>query len=163
MLKPLKDIYNKKTKFCDYVFLNNTYKNGIKRYRFYNILNKIKHVEQPSDNNRFNASMYDQAVELHKPYKFSISFENDIVDGYIGEKIINSFLAGCIPIYDGTPDIYKYFNKDAFINARDFNTLEDLANYVIKVDNDDKLYNSYINKSPTNIENLIQLFSLDCK
>ena len=32
MLQPLKDIYNKKNKFCDYMFKNKTYRNGVKRY-----------------------------------------------------------------------------------------------------------------------------------
>ena len=67
--------------------------------------------------------------------------------------IINSFLAGCIPIYDGTDDIYKYFNKGSFINAKDFESLEKLAEYVVKVDSDKKLYNQYINTEPTTIEN----------
>ncbi len=160
LLKPLKNIYNQENKkhFCDYMFRNKTYRNGVKRYKFYNILNKKKPVNNVTDGKRMSISMYTEAVHCHQPYRFSIAFENDIVDNYVSEKIINSFLAGCIPIYDGTDDIYKYFNKDSFINAKDFDTLEDLANYVIKVDNDKELYNKYINTSPTTIEKLQKLF-----
>ena len=102
--------------------------------------------------------MYDDVVQLHKPYRFSIAFENNIVDGYITEKIINSFLAGCIPIYDGTDDIYKYFNRKSFINATDFDSIEKLAEYVIKVDNDPELYNKYVQEIPTTHAQLQQLF-----
>lgn len=161
LLKPLKDIYSKKSKFCDFVFTNKTYRNGVKRWNFFNILNNLKKVEQPRDNSRFSGNMFNDAVELHKPYKFSIAFENDIVDGWITEKIINSFLAGCIPIYDGTDDVYKYFNKNSFINAKDFESLEKLAEYVVEVDNNPELYQSYIENSPTNIEKLQNLFWWD--
>lgn len=158
LLKPLKEINNNKSKFCDYVFTNKTYKNGIKRYKFFQTLNKLKSVEHPKDDNRFSISMYDDVVQLHKPYRFSIAFENNIVDGYITEKIINSFLAGCIPIYDGTDDIYKYFNRKSFINATDFDSIEKLAEYVIKVDNDPELYNKYVQEIPTTHAQLQQLF-----
>ena len=160
LLKPLKDIYNQENKkfFCDYLFTNKTYRNGVKRYKFYNILNKKKSVNNSNNGKRMSLNMYTDAVHCHRPYRFSIAFENDIVDNYVTEKIIGSFLAGCIPIYDGTDYIYKYFNKDSFINAKDFDTLEDLANYVIKVDNDKELYNKYINASPTTMEKLQKLF-----
>jgi len=155
LLKPLKNICKqKKNKFCDYIFLNKNYRNGKKRYEFFQILNKLKNVNNFKTKYRFEVGMYHKVVKDHEPYRFSIAFENDHADGWVTEKIFNSFLAGCIPIYDGTDDIYKYFNKDSFINAKDFESLEKLAEYVIKVDNDETLYNEYINKSPTNIEKL---------
>ena len=160
LLKPIRDIYDQKNKkyFCDYLFRNKNYRNGIKRYNFYKILNSKKKVNNITNNKRFSLDMFNDAVKQHKPYRFSIAFENDIVDGWVTEKIINSFLAGCIPIYDGTDDVYKYFNKESFINAKDFNSLHELANYVIKVNNDTNLYNKYINSSPTTIEKLQSLF-----
>tara|TARA_Y100000591_G_C21811561_1_gene688230 strand:+ start:1074 stop:1478 length:405 start_codon:yes stop_codon:yes gene_type:complete len=130
----------------------------VKRWKFFNILNNLKKVERPMDNSRYSSNMFNDVVELHKDYKFSIAFENDIVDGWVTEKIINSFLAGCIPIYDGTSDIYKYFNKRAFINAKDFNSLEELAMYVIKVDETPELYNEYIKESPSTTDQLKKLF-----
>jgi len=158
LLKSLKDINSEKSKFCNFVFTNKEYRNGVKRWNFFNILNNLKKVERPKDNSRYTENMFNDAVELHKPYRFSIAFENDIVDGWITEKIINSFLAGCIPIYDGTDDIYKYFNKGSFINAKDFESLEKLAEYVVKVDSNENLYNQYINTTPTTIEKLKKMF-----
>ena len=143
------------------MFINKTYRNGKKRWDFFNILNNLMNVEQPKDNKRYTSNMFNNAVELHKPYRFSIAFENDIVDGWVTEKIINSFLAGCIPIYDGTDDIYKYFNKNSFINAKDFESLEELAEYVVCVDLNPKIYNSYVKNSPTDIQKLQKLFWWD--
>lgn len=161
LLRPLKDIYNKKTKFCDFMFRNRTYKNAVKRYNFYKILNKEKMTDDIQNDKRFSLEMYNDAVIQHRPYRFSIAFENDIVDGYVTEKIVNSFLAGCIPIYDGTEDVYKYFNKESFINARDFSSLKELVNYVIKVDNTPELYNKYINACPLDEDKLKKLFWWD--
>jgi len=48
-------------------------------------------------------------------YRFCLVMENSKVDGYITEKILNAFLAGCIPIYYGTNEIFRIFNRDAFI------------------------------------------------
>ena len=44
------------------------------------------------------------------------------------------------------------------INAADFNSLEDLSNYVIKGDDDDTLYNQYIDQAPTTKRKLKKLF-----
>jgi hypothetical protein len=41
--------------------------------------------------------------------------ENRQANGYITEKILNAFLAGCVPIYYGTTEIFDIFNKRAFI------------------------------------------------
>lgn len=37
------------------------------------------------------------------------------VEGYISEKLLNGFLAGCVPIYWGTMEVFDVFNPDAFV------------------------------------------------
>lgn len=56
-----------------------------------------------------------QNVEKMKAYKFALVMENDNVDGYVSEKIADAFMAGTIPIYYGTRDIFNIFNKNAFV------------------------------------------------
>jgi hypothetical protein len=34
---------------------------------------------------------------------------------YITEKILNAFLAGCLPIYFGTDEVFNVFNENAFV------------------------------------------------
>jgi hypothetical protein len=50
-----------------------------------------------------------------QPYRFALVMENKKATGYITEKILNAFLAGCIPIYYGTTEIFDIFNKNSFI------------------------------------------------
>lgn len=160
LLRPLKELCSpeRKSKFCDYMFFNRTYRNGVRRYAFYQLLDAKRAVEHVRTDQRFTRNMFSDAVEQHRPYRFSIAFENDVVDGWVTEKIVNSFLAGSIPIYEGTEDVYKYFNRDAFIDARDFDTLDDLADYVMRVDDDAELYQKYIDAAPTSMEKLRALF-----
>lgn len=47
------------------------------------------------------------------PYKYHIAIENCSVNDYWTEKISDSFLAGCYPIYHGCSNIDKYFNKNS--------------------------------------------------
>ena len=41
--------------------------------------------------------------------------ENSKTQNYMSEKIIMAFLAGCIPIYYGSEQIFDVFNKEAFV------------------------------------------------
>ena len=47
--------------------------------------------------------------------RFVLTMENTKVSGYITEKIVNGFLAGSVPIYWGTLEVFKLFNKKAFV------------------------------------------------
>ena len=48
-------------------------------------------------------------------YRFSLCMENKNVAGYITEKLLMAFLAGTIPVYYGTEEVFDIFNRDAFI------------------------------------------------
>lgn len=47
------------------------------------------------------------------PYKYHIAIENCSVNNYWTEKISDSFLAGCYPIYYGCSNIDKYFDQNS--------------------------------------------------
>lgn len=49
-------------------------------------------------------------------HKFSIAIENQYVNDYFTEKIMDCYLAYTIPIYYGCPNIDKYFPKGSYIN-----------------------------------------------
>ena len=87
--------------------------------------------------------------------KFFICFENRLSskqdpDGlrYINNKILSAFTAGSIPIYSGYREIAELFNPDAFINADDFATRQELIEYIKKVDNSPELTAAYQNAPP---------------
>jgi hypothetical protein len=55
-------------------------------------------------------------------------------------------IARCIPIYLGSSNVNEYFNPRSFINVNNFNSFQDCIDYVLKVDNEQELYNSIINE-----------------
>ena len=62
--------------------------------------------------------------------KFVLCFENNLFPGYITEKLLDAYLCGAVPLYWGDLGNEPHINRKAFINAKDFDTLEDFAHYV---------------------------------
>lgn len=57
-------------------------------------------------------------IEMIKQYVYNLCPENSIRSGYITEKIVESCLAGCVPIYDGGDlESYTPFNMDRVVYA----------------------------------------------
>lgn len=66
-------------------------------------------------------------------YKFSLCFENCVFPGYITEKIFDSLLSGCIPVYFGAPDIKDFVPADLFVDYTKFRNLSELEEYLIEM------------------------------
>ena len=64
-------------------------------------------------------------IEGLADYQFSIVIENGMHDNYFTEKILDCFLTGVIPIYNGCPNIEEFFNPKGFLI---FNSEEELIN-----------------------------------
>jgi hypothetical protein len=105
-----------------------------------------ENFEGDRDTYNNNETYNDLAVIKYSKYKFVLALENGIVDGYITEKLLNPLLASSIPIYAGPNDAFEIINKKRVIYIYDFTDYYDLLDYIIKVDNDDTLYNSIINE-----------------
>ena len=81
-------------------------------------------------------------------YKFIICFENTSNEyGAITEKIFDCFAAGCVPIYWGAPNIETYIPKGCFIDFRNFDTYDDLYNFLNMMDG--VTYGQYIDSIKT--------------
>jgi alpha(1,3/1,4) fucosyltransferase len=134
---------NKTTnQFCCFVYSHNVKQ----RNAFVHNLNKYKRVDCGGNCiNNIGHKIKDK-IEFQKIYKFCIAYENCSSSGYITEKIFDAYASNCIPIYYGTETVTQDFNPETFINGHDFDNEEDLINYVIKVDTDENLYNSFMNK-----------------
>lgn len=78
-----------------------------------------------------------------KDYLFSISMENTIKRGYITEKIIKSFQAGCIPIYWGDSIVNEFFNSNAFININKYQSLSYVSEFVENIIKDPHKLHKY--------------------
>ena len=141
------NIKHLKTKFC--VFIHRNPNNNVRNAVFHELckykkvdsagplFNNIGHVISPD---------YDAKLDFIKDYKFVLSFENSPHPGYVTEKIMDGFYVNSVPIYWGSSTVDIDFNEASFINAGNFDSMESFINYVIKIDNDDTLYNNIISQ-----------------
>lgn len=78
-------------------------------------------------------------------YRFSICFENARdIPGYVTEKIFDSIMAGCIPIYWGAPDIKNFVPEDCFIDFTAFRNYEELYAYMVGIS--DNEFQGYLDR-----------------
>ena len=64
----------------------------------------------------FDGGDFVDTTTIYAPYKFSIVVENYIDDNWFTEKICNCFANKTIPLYIGSPKIYKFFNPDGILS-----------------------------------------------
>ena len=77
---------------------------------------------------------------LQKKCKFTLCGESLMNEGFITEKIFDAFLADTIPIYYGSSTISDIINKNAYIDIRNYDNLEDVVERIIELDKDDNKY-----------------------
>ena len=77
-----------------------------------------------------------EKLRLQENYRFSVAFEHLESPGYTTEKLVESFLAGSVPIYWGDPLVHLDFNPAAFLNLADYPSMDDLAEAVMKLEVD---------------------------
>ena len=145
----------KREKFCAAVFGHEKNEDHF-REKFVNELSKYKKVDMGGEiNNTVGYNVTDN-IKFFKEYKFSIAFEKNSGDGYATGHIINSFLAGTIPIYYGDYFIDEYINPDTYILVRNDIDLQDKIEYIKEVDKDDKLYLEFFSKDILLDENIVE-------
>lgn len=136
-----------KTDFCNFV-----YSNGKARLRI-RFMHRLARYQPVRSGGRFMNNVGGAVADkraFQQTHKFSIAFENESYPGYCTEKIVDAFAARTVPIYFGDPDVTRDFNPSAFINGHDFKSLDDLADYVREVDQNDALYRQYLSSPPIN-------------
>jgi hypothetical protein len=105
-----------------------------------NEISKYKMIDHGGKYNNNVGGRVINKIKFLSQYKFSIAMENSEADGYLSEKILDSFLAGTIPIYFGDYMMDEFINPKSFILIRNRNDLKEKIEYIKKIDNDDKLY-----------------------
>src|SRR5690606_35886534 len=90
-------------------------------------------------NNKYkNIDYYGKGANNHieykltglKDYMYSIVIENEILDDYFTEKIIDCFMTGTVPIYYGTKNIGKYFDINGIIQFTKSEELDVILNKI---------------------------------
>ena len=145
----------KREKFCAAVFGHEKNEDHF-REKFVNELSKYKKVDMGGEINNTIGYNVTDTIKFFKEYKFSIAFEKNSGDGYATGHIINSFLAGTIPIYYGDYFIDEYINPDTYILVRNDIDLQDKIEYIKEVDKDDKLYLEFFSKDILLDENIVE-------
>ncbi len=145
-------------KFCNFISSNGYRGDGaILRKFFFLKLSEYKHIDSPGKvlNNiqnviePFAGSWRYSKLSFISNYKFTIAFENHMLDGYTTEKLFDPLSRGSIPIYWGNPTITKYVNKDCFINCEDYDyDFEKVIRRIIQIDNDLDAYMRMLTTSP---------------
>ncbi len=79
-------------------------------------------------------------LELQKKCRFTLCAESVAHEGFVTEKIYEAFLADTIPIYYGSSTVSQIFNRNAYIDIRDYETLDDVLARVIELDSDNEKY-----------------------
>jgi hypothetical protein len=71
--------------------------------------------------------------EVLSKYRFCLVIENQVMDGWFSEKMIDCFSTGTIPLYWGAKDIARLVPANSYISCHDFPSLTDLWKYVEKM------------------------------
>ncbi len=135
-----------RNKFCAAVISNCR---ATFRMSFIKELNKYKKVVlEGKCKNQNRSKTIKNKIEFLSNYKFSIAMENSKGDGYISEKIVDSFKAGTIPIYYGDYILDEFINPKTYILIKGKNDIKNKIEYIKKIDNDDQLYLSIMKENP---------------
>jgi hypothetical protein len=68
-----------------------------------------------------------QGIQFQSRYEFIT--ENEITENYVSEKLGQSLLAGCVPVYLGGQRAHDLFPGDLFVDVNRFSSLEDVVRY----------------------------------
>src|SRR5262249_47203774 len=136
-------ILSRKQKFCAFIFGNGS---AERRNQFFYKLSKYRKVDSAGTwlNNTGQTVRNVAKIEFLKDYKFNIAFENSCAPGYTTEKILDSLLANCVPIYWGDPVVAQDFNERSFLNVGRFESDEDAIQTIIELDKNDDMYREYM-------------------
>jgi hypothetical protein len=100
-------------------------------------------------------------IKFLSDYKFSIAMENSEGQGYVSEKILDSFYAGTIPIYYGGYMIDEFINPKSYILIKNENDMLQKIKYIKKIDNDEILYKSILREKLFINDNLVRISEVE--
>jgi hypothetical protein len=73
-------------------------------------------------------------TEILSAAKFSYCYENvSDMPNYITEKIFDSFLSGCVPIYWGASNVLDHIPENCFIDRRNFKNIAEVHQYLLSI------------------------------
>lgn len=131
-----------KNSFCGFV-VSNAFAAEL-RVQLFEKLSKYKKIDSGGRWMNNIGGPVTNKLEFDRQHKFSICCENSSHSGYTTEKLPQALAAQLVPIYWGDPDVSKVYNPRAFIDISNFKSLDEAVQYIIRVDQDEALYNAMI-------------------
>jgi hypothetical protein len=102
----------------------------------------------------------DAKLEILRQYHFCLALENFLQADYVSEKWYDCFVAGCVPVYFGAPNIDEYSpGPGAFLNVRTFGPLEKLAEAIKAAAADRDRYSAFFEWKGNPRPAFLQLYS----
>src|ERR1700733_1083281 len=93
----------------------------IKRILFLQFLDNNINFDLYGKSNNFNLKNYIGSLPFMNkddgilPYKYTIACENNMINGYFTEKIVDAILGECLCFYWGCPNLEKFLDSRSFI------------------------------------------------
>lgn len=117
----------------------------LKRYIPVDIFGSCGPFKCPNEPIVKNATFTDTKCReyIANEYKFYLAFENSLCQGYITEKLFDTLKYPIVPVVFGLGNYEFYIPKSGYINALDFKSPKDLADYLVYLDHNKTAYNSY--------------------
>jgi len=108
-------------------------------------------------NYRGHIQPFDQKYVILSKYKFNLIVDTAILDTYISEKILDSFLVPTVPVYLGTERISDYIPRSCYISMSDFDSYRDLIIFLSNMSQEE--YLNYYHNILQHRESIFQQFS----
>lgn len=87
---------------------------------------------------------FDLLMARSSSHKFCLAFDKQLTVGYISERLPLAYRSGCVPVYWGAGDASDYEpGKHSYINANDFGSPRELAEYLDYLDKNDTALEEY--------------------
>lgn len=107
------------------------------------LFNNIGHV-LPRDGTNAQKTKYD----FLRKHKFNICYENSSWPGYVTEKLFHALYCQTIPIYWGSPTVALDFNENAFISRHNFDSDDDMIDFIFDLHQNDDKYMRMLEQPP---------------
>ncbi len=132
---------------CAYLFRNRV----PQREAFFDQLARRMEIVSPS-NSRNNhppiGNSHPDKLAFLRHFRFNIAFENEAFPGYLTEKIVDAFTAGCVPVYYGDPHVERTFSPAAFVHVRDESDYGEAIERILAIDRDPVRLAAVRNEAP---------------
>ncbi|KAH3890169.1 hypothetical protein DPMN_014241 [Dreissena polymorpha] len=89
---------------------------------------------------------WEEIVKIITNYKFYIAFEISFCTDYFTEKFFFAFSNDIIPVVRGGANYTKYVTDGTYVNTQDFESSEELVDYLIQLASDENKYTEILRR-----------------